>query len=524
MSHRRSSARLAGALAALVAVPVAVAVTAVPSNADDAASDTGVIAFVQLDPGTSYRHHIYLMNADGTDRTQLTSSDWEDDATPALSPDGSQIAFVSTTVGVHGSNISVMNSDGTDRRDLTSGVIAADPAWSPDGSKIAFVESSNVDGSLDGVYVMSASGKDVHQVTFDNTADGTDGPIDYTPFWSPDGSKIAFARFCCATPGAFIYEVAADGTGLTQLPGTYVHAPVWSPDGSTLAYDQITGSGNNSGIFVRNADGSNATDLTPNAGGNNSPAWSPDGSKIVFDAYRNGDDDIYVMNADGTNQIDLTNDSLEQGYPSWGPRYVFPPKPPTVSTAPDSVWFGDTAQVGVQLTAYTVGSWTIRTSTLTPQFQWGTYNRATSVWTPIRGATSASFTPTPKQAGQALSVRATTTVPAGYTQPDPVDADPIQVSMGTLSTARPTIHGVLKVGKTLTAATGNWKAGDTTLTAKDFGYTWRANGRIVNAPRRPTLKLTKAMRAKRITVQVSGWSAGYEPAQMTSAQVGPVKR
>ncbi len=92
---------------------------------------------------------------------------------PAWSPDGSKIAFTSAgTAG--GSRIWVINADGSNRTPLTSTFFGGCQyaVWSPDGSKIAFAKSH--------IWVMNADGSNPTRLT--NSASE-----DYSTAWSPDG-------------------------------------------------------------------------------------------------------------------------------------------------------------------------------------------------------------------------------------------------------------------------------------------------------------------------------------------------
>ena len=117
---------------------------------------------------------IFVVNADGSDLHQLTATD-EPEINPAWSPDGSRLAFASSTSQLAPLDIYVMNADGSDRRRLTNGGENFSPDWSPDGTRIAFV--SRRDGNAE-IYVMNADGSRQERIT-DNPA------FDGDPHWRP---------------------------------------------------------------------------------------------------------------------------------------------------------------------------------------------------------------------------------------------------------------------------------------------------------------------------------------------------
>jgi len=129
---------------------------------------------------------VHVMNADGathgSDMRQLTFGGDEDDS-PAWSPDGKKIAFVSIRAGV--SQIFVMNTDATSDHNI-SGENTLDgwPAWSNDGKRVVFSRRVNDRFQL---FVMNRDGSGVMQLT--------DAAGEFVnPRWSPDGTKIMCAR------------------------------------------------------------------------------------------------------------------------------------------------------------------------------------------------------------------------------------------------------------------------------------------------------------------------------------------
>jgi len=102
------------------------------------------IAFAVAGGADDRRAGIYSMAIDGSDVRQLTSGA-QLDLFPVYSPDGSRIAFTSDRSGAV--EVYVMNADGSAQTRLTTASPTFDgrPAWSPDGSKIAF--ASDRDGN-----------------------------------------------------------------------------------------------------------------------------------------------------------------------------------------------------------------------------------------------------------------------------------------------------------------------------------------------------------------------------------------
>jgi WD40 repeat protein len=145
------------------------------------------------------------MRSDGSNAVRVTS-DPHFETSPAWSPDGTQIAFVSDRTGSH--QIFTTASDGSQRlRQFTGDGNNDFPSWSPDGSKIAFV--SDRTGNEDIFTMRAADGGGETDLTRNSSAP------DRYPAWSPDGTKIVF-RSSRAHSFA-IYLMNADGSNVVKL-------------------------------------------------------------------------------------------------------------------------------------------------------------------------------------------------------------------------------------------------------------------------------------------------------------------
>jgi dipeptidyl aminopeptidase/acylaminoacyl peptidase len=200
------------------------------------------ITFVgtRFDPSLGFCHpgvyadcftDIYSMDADGSNITDVTGDPgWELD--PVWSPDGTRIAFASASDVADLTAITVMNADGSDRRMVSSsnGGSDFDPRWSPDGTQIVFGGIHYEDW---GVFAVRPDGTDERTLLF-----GT-GTYAVAPVWSPDGSLVAFGGNVhdYGSPEG-IFTMRPDGSGITKLAGVPegwgIREIAWRPSSGAL--------------------------------------------------------------------------------------------------------------------------------------------------------------------------------------------------------------------------------------------------------------------------------------------------
>jgi Tol biopolymer transport system component len=170
---------------------------------------------------------LFLMDADGSNQRLLVSTLGEQNGVswPAWSPDGRHLVFAEPPVGEMQSDLWIVNADGSGRRNLTRTTNTTEMLadWSPDGRRIAFTNPGH------GLWTIRPDGSD-RRLLLNDASDAA---------WSPDGRRITYMG---GVNGAFEIKVAnADGGDarvvFAQQPGGVVGHPAFTADSNYVVYD-----------------------------------------------------------------------------------------------------------------------------------------------------------------------------------------------------------------------------------------------------------------------------------------------
>ena len=251
---------------------------------------------------------IWRMDPDGGNPQQLTHYN-STSINPAVSPDGSKVAFTSYVKGLPG--IFVFSVDPV--RDLRFynqvASMNAQPSFTPDGKQIVYSSSA---GRCCRIFISNLDGTGFRAITSSSF-------IDTEPKVNPKtGQQIVFSSGRSGPEQ--IYEMSIDGGDIQRLTDGTGEAsnPAWHPNGQIIAFAWTRGfAAGKFNVFVMDVAKRSYMQLTHDEGKNENPTWAPDGIHLTFMSNRTGSEQIFTMLGDGTQVQQLTRQGVNYS-PVWG--------------------------------------------------------------------------------------------------------------------------------------------------------------------------------------------------------------
>ncbi len=270
---------------------------------------------------------------------------------PAWSRDSRWIAFHGSEASKYGLLVAHPDGSGTTFLAPLAGTNSPLPGsgkditWSPDGKQIAFISSTPGEASAafngdpvvitrylykptasEGltrfndnqrlhIFAVEVASKKIRQLTQGNFDEHS---ID----WSPDGSKILFGSNREPNQDEFfnydLFTLELADNSIHRLTATESceYDPLWSPDGKTIAY-RATRRGltdrettmEDTHVWLMNADGSDRREIgsaIDNRQG--APEWAPDGSSVYFNVQERGSYHLVRLPISGGEATSVVNE------------------------------------------------------------------------------------------------------------------------------------------------------------------------------------------------------------------------
>ena len=265
------------------------------------------IAYIAVE-GTppSQRYQLIVADSDG-ENAAVAARGSQPLMSPAWSPDGEWLAYVSFEKGVSAINVQRVRTGELRQVSARTGHNGA-PAFSPDGRKLALTLSGS-SGNFD-IYVLDLTTQGLVRITDDPASDTE-------PAWAPDGQTLYFTSDRGGAPQIYATAPAAGSRARRISFGTsYATRPRVAPDGKRLALNTQEGSA----FRIATLDLASATVSMLSRGPlDESPSFAPNGAMVIYAGREGGQGVLATVSVDGQITTRLKSSVGEVREPVWGP-------------------------------------------------------------------------------------------------------------------------------------------------------------------------------------------------------------
>ncbi|HEX8031334.1 MAG TPA: hypothetical protein VF491_22850, partial [Vicinamibacterales bacterium] len=257
----------------------------------------------------------------------LTNDTSRRNSMPAISPDGSRVAYVSTRRGEQ-PNVWTMTIDGNAPLQLTSDDSPDhQPSWSPDGRRVAYKSYRDNTVGVWAIDVETRRDAPVMALPAVRPGAGRLGEVQV----APSMSQVAFSIFTQPAGKRRMYVTGTDRYAARAVGGEGVSVgyPVWSPDDRYLAVEvkddvtldeSIAGPNGSVQAGVLDVASGELRLLTHERGHTWVRSWAPDGSRVGAAVLRAGLWSLRAIDVNTRRQSEVyspDSPSVYVRYPDW---------------------------------------------------------------------------------------------------------------------------------------------------------------------------------------------------------------
>lgn len=258
---------------------------------------------------------------------QITDHEKEEsfyNSSPAISPDGESMAYISAAGGIFAIYIKKLEKNAEPRRIVNSNrqqdfedlnLLTPGISWNPQGTKLAISAKS---GGEDAVFIVDVQTEDYEKLKWGLKSISS-------VVWSPDGSRLAFTATKNNQSDLFIYDF--DSKSLENITNDIFSDlnPVWGHDENSLffisdrsSYDSFSKTFNNFDIFEHDVYQADLYKMNISEKSverltfdpefrKTSLAVGPNDNILLYTSDRNGIYNVYKLEIDTRENVPLTN-------------------------------------------------------------------------------------------------------------------------------------------------------------------------------------------------------------------------